>query len=286
MNLPTLSADFNFEKLMIKINHSLEIIKEEIKKSKICDSLILFGSSVYDNNPEDVDLMLYSKNFINPKDLIVYLEFLDYLDKKYKEIGFSFSSGKPRKKKYSIEISFLPYFSYMRDVEIEFSKEIFKNHKVLFGKDYFVSYIEPKITDIISKLNFIYENKTNSNYFKIKIILRVGMSYFGKNLEKKDLIENFESAYNHNISRDLKNRFKGRRIKNNDFRKELDIVYNLVKSKILDENSGVEDKIYYPKKFLEIYKIFRNLRILWEKENLDVIRSYLIKKDKEFSLLD
>ena len=119
----------------MKIDRLLNILKKEIEKSDICESLILFGSAVYDDNPRDIDLLLYRKDFIRPIEFIKYIDFMDYLDKKYEDIGLAFSSGKPRKEEYKIEVDILPFFLYTKKIEKGFVNDIYKNHKILFGKN-------------------------------------------------------------------------------------------------------------------------------------------------------
>lgn len=269
----------------MRIDEVLDIIKKEVEESKICESLVLFGSAVYDKNPNDIDLILYRKKFIHPIEFIRYIEFMDYLDKKYKDFGFAFSSGKPRKKDYKIEVAFLPYFEFMGSIEKEFAKEVYETHIVLFGKDPFDNYKEINTKDIISKINFVYGNKINSNYFKIKLLLRVGLIYLNKHLEKRDLLKSFELNYGLKVSSDLIDKFKGKVVEDKLLGKDVENIYNCIKSRILKENPKFQDKIYYPKKFLKMYEIYRDLRILWKEENIDKIKAYLTIKEKELKEL-
>lgn len=270
----------------MKIDNLLQIIKEEVKKSGLCDTLVLFGSAIYDDNPRDIDILLYREKDIRPIGFMDYIKFIDYMDNKYKNIGFAFSSGKPKEKKYEVEVAFLPYFPFMKEKEKGFVKDLYKNHRVLFGNDPFLEYVDTTAADLLGFINLLHENNVNSNYFKIKVLLREGMNYKGYNLEKKSLVPKFEKTYNFNLSNDFKNAMLGRKVEDKKLAKEYEDIWLRIKQEIFSENPNLFNKeLGYPKKYLLMIEVYRELRILWEKESLGTIKSYLIKKDKEFGLL-
>lgn len=122
-----------------------EIIKI-ISKTKICDSLILFGSALNSENPSDFDIMLYrEKSPYKPIDFLAIIELLHKIESQFENVGLSFASGKPRRKDASYYCDIAPLdIGDLDDLDIFFyGIKLNKNYKILNDKDPFEKLNKP-----------------------------------------------------------------------------------------------------------------------------------------------
>lgn len=271
---------------MNKILEISDILKKEVIETKICDSIILFGSAVYNDNPKDIDFMLYQNDNIEPINFLKYIEFMNYLDIKYQKYGFTFTSGKSRKKYYETEISILPYTIHISENEKATIDSISKNYKIIYGKWPFLKKESYSVEDFLKSINLLYTNTANNNYVKIKNLIRYALTYTNKSLLKETIISEFETTFNLKLSKNFKKIIteleKDEMKYESEFKKEFEYLYFELRKIIQKENPNINLNLVYEERYNFIIQIYRDLRILWEKENIDTIKRYLIVKQKEF----
>ena len=146
-----------------------EFVKECSEKLNLM-AIIQFGSSTHSKNPDDYDLVFFSKDLVfssedHEKLFLITTKF----EKKYKDLSFDMSTPLATGKKYKITIVPLQNADliYLKNADKFFFRFLQKDEhrKVLYGKDPLVK-LNLKITkeNIIGRLLF-----ENNKYVRLKI---------------------------------------------------------------------------------------------------------------------
>lgn len=192
----------------MRINEVLKDFVKECSEELELMSVIQFGSSTHDKNPNDIDLILFSKGEVfSSENYIKLLKIINDFEKKYKEVVFDIGAGlRLRKGKYKISIVPQQKLDLKLGVDIFFINNLYKDKdkKILFGKNPFSKRVNINNKKIISKIilevNFALrkcldnETKDESINFLFKSVLRL-MLLNEEVSRKDDLLERFKFVY-------------------------------------------------------------------------------------------
>lgn len=243
-----------------------------IFNKKICDSIILFGSTLNSKNPQDFDIMLYRvKSLYQPIDMLNIIEILDNIEKSFSEISCSFSSAKGRRQNGEYLLSLAPidvgdiinmpifFYGLRLNSQYKVLKGVKKPFEVLNkpSKEEFKSYI-------IREYKFLIEK--NDYYDCLKVLLRIALLYHNMKVSKDNLIENFKNNYRFKISTELKELLKNSKYNSSKIKNDLYLLYDFLIKEIFNSKIKVDEVEPAYKLMVELN---HKLRKLWE-ENISM----------------
>jgi len=193
----------------MEIGQILKNFVKECSEKLNLISIVQFGSSTYLANPNDVDLVFFSKDLVfESKDYDKLFIIIRKFEKKHAEVVFDIAGGK-RNKKAKFEISIIPlsqvYNKYILDKI--FLKMLYsdKNKKILFGKDIFSKnvlipkeqLIQTLIFEINHSLRGCLEKETRNDfvYHLFKSTLKLMFINESESPKKMELLSFFNKKY-------------------------------------------------------------------------------------------
>lgn len=205
--------------MMKEVKQVLEEFVKECSGKLDLYGILQFGSSTYDENAHDVDLILCSNEKVfSKKDIINLIRIIKNFEKENKEVVFDFGGvlSREKKAKYSItsvfiglgelslrsnpqDIFFFKNLSEDKDVKILFGKNPFLKRKFIMKKNHMFEMICIEEKHSLRKSLDKTETKLESSYSLFKTILRVMLINEKGILRKNELIKSFIEIYKNNI---------------------------------------------------------------------------------------
>lgn len=270
---------------MKKVRYFNKIIKK-IYSEKICDSIVLIGSALESENPQDIDIMLYRKNSIyEPKDFLNIVEIMEEIEEDYNHITCSFSSGEGRKNNVEHILSLNPIdIGDLKDMPIFFyGLKLNSNFKVIKGnKKPFKSLERPSKEEFKSYLQREYEflMKNKKYYDCLKSILRISLLYHDISVSKDKLIEEFEKNYRYKIPFNLKQFLYNPEYNEERLKEDIERLYNFLIREIFNVNLSEKEM---DKSYKLIIDLTHELREEWANDtSFEKIKNKILSYQKKY----
>lgn len=268
--------------LYLKTFPRLEIIIDFIKRKKLFDGILLYGSSLKSKNPNDYDIILY-KEKLTPIDMLKFFELMEEINSKFAEANSAYIFGF-RKKESKIHLKVLGFtlvdYNKFQEDKSFFNSIKNKGFVIFHGKSFF-----NKLWDInLNKNDFIIAvyDEDEPNPFHIRKLFIKFLEFNGiYDFDKDNALNRFKREFpQYGVSSELEefeDNFSARS------KKAINDYYNLREQLIRDFVGNDKVRIKKEESLVTILTRKYDLIKLWyESENLDVIKRILISEERKF----
>lgn len=202
---------------MKKVKQILGEFIDECSKKLDLGGIIEFGSSTYLKNPQDIDLVFFSKeNIFSTKSILILIEIIKDFERRYNEVVFDFGGlgDRERKAEHSITIIFLGkkevnteynphdifFFKNLRegDSKILYGKNSFKSKNIFLTDQHLFEMLSVDQKHAIRKALDGNEQKTEAFYHLFKTFLRAMLINDGV-FKKDELPRKFQENFGREI---------------------------------------------------------------------------------------